>query len=63
MSQTNLFNYEEIFLNRSDVELMIHYRDHLVMYLLDYHELGWSVRKRLVIELWKIQSWITVNNF
>ncbi len=63
MRQTNLFNYEEIFINRSDVDLMILYRDNLVKFLLDYHELRWSRRQELITELFEIQSWITINNF
>lgn len=63
MRQTNLFNYEEIFINRSDVDLMILYRDNLVKFLLDYHELRWSRRQQLITELFEIQSWITINNF
>ena len=63
MRQTKLFNYEEIFINRSDVDLMILYRDKLVKFLLDYHELRWSRRQELITELFEIQSWITINNF
>lgn len=63
MEQQSLFNYEQTALCRADVDIMLTYRDNLVKFLLDYHELNWFKRQRLISELWEIQSWITINHF
>jgi len=63
MKQSSLFNYEDTVLMREDIDLVLHYRDMLVIYLLEHYELRRFKRDELMGELLRIQSWITVNNF